>query len=133
MKKMRHVYEPRKLPEVLSVEEVTRLLQSAGSRKYQAALGVAYGAGLRASEVVHLKVPDIDNERMVLHVEQGKGKKDRYAARLVAPGPGAAQTAPRRLAVSGPESGEPDVHPAVESGVSLGAPRRRDRQARVAP
>ncbi len=79
MKKMRHVYEPRKLPEVLSVEEVTRLLQAAGSRKYQAALGVAYGAGLRASEVVHLKVPDIDSERRVLHVEQGKGKKDRYA------------------------------------------------------
>jgi site-specific recombinase XerD len=79
MKKMRHVYEPRKLPEVLSVEEITRLLQAAGSRKYQAALGVAYGAGLRASEVVHLKVPDIDSERMVLRVEQGKGKKDRYA------------------------------------------------------
>jgi len=60
MKKMRHVYEPRKLPEILSCEEVTRLLQGAGSLKYQAALGVAYGAGLRANEVVHLKVTDID-------------------------------------------------------------------------
>ena len=79
MKKMRHVYEPRKLPEVLSLEEVTRLLQAAGSLKYQAALGVAYGAGLRASEVVHLKVSDIDGQRRVIRVEQGKGRKDRYA------------------------------------------------------
>ena len=79
MKKMRHVYEPRTLPEVLSLEEVTRLLQCAGSLKYQAALGVAYGAGLRASEVVHLKVSDIDSQRMVIRVEQGKGRKDRYA------------------------------------------------------
>jgi site-specific recombinase XerD len=63
MKKMRHVYEPRKLPEVLSLEEVTRLLHAAGSLKYQAALGVAYGAGLRASEVVHLKVSGIDGQR----------------------------------------------------------------------
>jgi site-specific recombinase XerD len=79
MKKMRHVYEPRRLPEVLSLEEVTRLLQAAGSLKYQAALGVAYGAGLRASEVVHLKVSDIDSQRMVIRVDQGKGKRDRNA------------------------------------------------------
>jgi len=79
MTKMRHVYEPRKLPLILSLEEVTRLLQSAGSPKYQAALGVAYGAGLRANEVVHLSVGDIDSERMVIRVEQGKGKRDRYA------------------------------------------------------
>jgi site-specific recombinase XerD len=69
MKKMRHVYEPRRLPEILSLEEVTRLLQAAGSLKYQAALGVAYGAGLRASEVVHLNVSDIDSKRMVIRVE----------------------------------------------------------------
>ena len=79
MKRMRHVYEPRKIPVILSLEEVTRLLQSAGSLKYQAALGVAYGAGLRANEVVHLSVGDIDSERMVIRVEQGKGKRDRYA------------------------------------------------------
>ena len=77
--KMRHVYEPRRIPVVLSLDEVTRLLQTAGSLKYQAALGVAYGAGLRASEVVHLTVTDIDSERMVIHAEQGKGKRDRYA------------------------------------------------------
>jgi integrase/recombinase XerD len=79
MKKMRHIYEPRKLPEILSVEEVTRLLDAAGGLKYQAALGVAYGAGLRASEVVHLKATDIDSERMIIRVEQGKGKIDRHA------------------------------------------------------
>ena len=79
MAKMSHVYEPRKLPVVLSLEEVTRLLQAAGGPKYQAALGVAYGAGLRASEVVHLAVSDIDTERRVLRIEEGKGKRDRYA------------------------------------------------------
>jgi site-specific recombinase XerD len=79
LKKVRHVYEPRKLPQILSLEEVTRLLQSAGSLKYQAALGIAYGAGLRANEVVHLKATDIDRERMVIRVEQGKGQRDRQA------------------------------------------------------
>ena len=79
MKRMRHVYEPRKIPVILSLEEVTRLLQSAGGLKYQAALGVAYGAGLRANEVAHLSVGDIDSERMVIRVVQGKGKRDRYA------------------------------------------------------
>ncbi len=79
MTKMSHVYEPRKLPVILSLEEVTRLLQSAGGPKYQAALGVAYVAGLRANEVVHLTTGDIDSERRVIRVEQGKGKRDRYA------------------------------------------------------
>ena len=81
MKKMRHIYEPRRLPEILSIEEITRLLQSAGSLKYQAAFSVAYGAGLRASEIVHLKVTDIDSDsdRMNLRVDQGKGKRDRHA------------------------------------------------------
>ncbi|HYE35650.1 site-specific integrase, partial [Methylocaldum sp.] len=79
LKKIRHVYEPRKLPEILSLEEVTRLLQAAGGLKYQAALGTAYGAGLRANEVVHLKVTDIDSERMIIRVDQGKGQRDRQA------------------------------------------------------
>ena len=79
MRRMRHIYEPRRLPQILSVEEVNRLLQSAGSLKYKAAFGVAYGAGLRAGEVVHLKVTDIDSDRMILRVEQGKGKCDRDA------------------------------------------------------
>jgi site-specific recombinase XerD len=76
---MDRVYEPCKLPIILSIEEVTCLIESAGGLKYKAALSIAYGAGLRASEVVHLKVSDIDSQRMVIRVEQGKGKKDRYA------------------------------------------------------
>ena len=71
------IHEPRKLPVVLSPEEVARLLDAAPSLKYKAALSVAYGAGLRAAEVVSLKVGDIDSERMVIRVEQGKGRKDR--------------------------------------------------------
>ena len=70
---------PRKLPEVLSVEEAARLLEATPSIKYKAALGVAYGAGLRVSEVAHLKVDDIDSTRMLIRVEQGKGRKDRNA------------------------------------------------------
>jgi integrase/recombinase XerD len=73
------VYEPRKLPRVLSPEEVLRLLEAAPSPKHKAALSVAYGAGLRAMEVVALKVSDIDSKRMMLRVEQGKGRKDRFA------------------------------------------------------
>jgi len=72
------IHEPRKLPVVLSPEEVARLLDAAPGLKYQAALSVAYGAGLRAAEVVSLKVSDIDSKRMVIRVEQGKGHKDRY-------------------------------------------------------
>jgi integrase len=78
MVKMCHVYEPRKLPVVLSREEVAQLIESAGNLKYQAALAVAYGASLRASEVVSLKVGDIDSDRMLPRVEQDKGRKDRY-------------------------------------------------------
>jgi integrase/recombinase XerD len=73
------VYEPRKLPRVLSPEEVLRLLEAASSPKHKAALSVAYGAGLRAMEVVALKVSDIDSKRMMIRVEQGKGRKDRLA------------------------------------------------------
>ena len=69
----------RKLPDVLNVEEVGRLLAAAPGIKYRAALGVAYGAGLRVSEVSHLKVDDIDSKRMLIRVEQGKGRKDRNA------------------------------------------------------
>ena len=76
---MSSVREPRKLPVVLSREEVARLIDAAGKPKYQAVLSVAYGAGLRASEVVALKLGDIDSTRMTLRVEQGKGHKDRYA------------------------------------------------------
>ena len=76
--RMPFVREPRKLPVVLSPEEVARFLEAAPGLKYRAALSVAYGAGLRAAEVVSLKVSDIDSTRMVIRVEQGKGRKDRY-------------------------------------------------------
>jgi integrase/recombinase XerD len=76
---MSPVREPRKLPVVLNAGEVEQLIAAAGSLKFRAALSVAYGAGLRASEVVHLKVSDIDSQRMVIRVEQGKGGRDREA------------------------------------------------------
>ncbi len=79
MARMHPVKLPHKLPVVLSPQEVSRLIAAASNVKHQAALSVAYGAGLRASEVIHLKVTDVDSERMTLRVEQGKGRKDRYA------------------------------------------------------
>jgi integrase/recombinase XerD len=79
IKRLTFVAEPRKIPVVLSPEEVARFLEAAPGVKYKAAFSVAYGAGLRVSEVASLKVHDIDSERMLLRVEQGKGRKDRYA------------------------------------------------------
>jgi len=79
MARMQPVHVPRTLPVVLSREEVARLIAAAPSLKYQTALSIAYGTGLRTSEVIALKVSDIDSQRMTLRVEQGKGDKDRYA------------------------------------------------------
>ena len=73
------VFEPRKLPRVLPPEDVLRLLESAPNPKSKAALSVAYGAGLRAMEVVALKITDVDSQRMLIRVEQGKGRRDRFA------------------------------------------------------
>jgi len=73
------VHEPRKVPIVMSPEEVARFLEAAPGPKYKAALSAAYGAGLRVSEVVALKVSDVDSQRMLLRIEQGKGRKDRHA------------------------------------------------------
>ncbi|GAC30170.1 tyrosine-type recombinase/integrase [Brumicola pallidula] len=70
---------PRKLPEILSLEEVKRLIEAAHNLKYRTALSVAYGAGLRISEVVDLEVSDIDSQWMALRIEQGKGSQDRLA------------------------------------------------------
>jgi integrase/recombinase XerD len=78
-KHLSFMHEPRKVPVVLSPEEVARFLEAAPGIKYKAALSVAYGAGLRVSEVVSLKVSDVDSKRMMLRVEQGKGRKDRHA------------------------------------------------------
>jgi site-specific recombinase XerD len=87
--------EPRKLPVVFSVEEVSDILMAAPGPglKYRAALSISYGAGLRAAEVCNLKIGDIvpearlrhdDSERMLIHVEQGKGQKDRKV--MLSPG-----------------------------------------------
>lgn len=73
------VYEPRKLPRILPPDDVLRLLEAAPTPKYKAALSVAYGAGLRAMEVVALKITDIDSQRMLIRIEQGKGRRDRFA------------------------------------------------------
>jgi integrase len=83
MARMQTVYEPRTLPVIMSREEVARLLAAAANLKHQTALAVAYGAGLRASEVINLKVTDIDSQRMTLRIEQGKGRKDRYTNKTV--------------------------------------------------
>ena len=68
-----------RLPVVLSPEEVALLLAHAPGLKYRAALSIAYGCGLRVSEIANLKVADIDSARMLIRVEQGKGRKDRFA------------------------------------------------------
>jgi site-specific recombinase XerD len=70
--------KPLKLPVILSPEEVEHFLECIGSLKHRTLLTVAYAAGLRVSEATHLKVTDIDSQRMVIRVEQGKGQKDRY-------------------------------------------------------
>jgi site-specific recombinase XerD len=69
---------PSKLPEILSREEVERLIEHTSRPMHRALLMTAYGAGLRVNELVHLKVRGIDSQRMSIRVEQGKGGKDRY-------------------------------------------------------
>jgi len=77
--KMQSVRVPHKIPVILSKQEVARLIACAGNIKHQTALALAYATGLRAHEVVSLRVSDIDSQRMTLRVDQGKGGKDRYA------------------------------------------------------
>jgi site-specific recombinase XerD len=79
MAKIRQVRVEQKLPVVLSREEVALLIESAPNLKMKTALTLAYGAGLRAGEVVALKTTDVDGQRMALRIEQAKGRKDRYA------------------------------------------------------
>jgi integrase len=132
---------PRRIPVVLSVEEVMLLLQAASAPKYKAAFATAYGAGLRVSEVVALKVGDIDSERMLLRVEHGKGGKDRHAMlspqllellRLVARGAAAQPAAAGRLAISRPQPGRAAIGPPALPRCPRSRPGRRDHQARLA-
>ena len=96
-RKLVRLAHPRKLPVVLSPDEVARLLNAATCLKHQAALSVAYGAGLRVSEVAALKVGDIDSERMLIRVEQGKGAQGSQRHALAA--------AARRCCASGGRKG----------------------------
>jgi len=73
-----HLKEPQKLPPVLSPDEVKRVLTLATSLKARAMLTLAYGCGLRASEVVRLRAGDIDSEQMIIRIVQSKGRKDRH-------------------------------------------------------
>jgi site-specific recombinase XerD len=77
--KLRRVRVEQRLPVILSREEVARLIEAASNLKMKTALTLAYGAGLRAGEVVALKTRDVDSQRMVLRIEQAKGRRDRYA------------------------------------------------------
>jgi site-specific recombinase XerC len=140
---------PRRIPAVLSVEEVTLLLQAASAPKYKAAFALAYGAGLRVSEVVALKVGDIDSKRMLLRVERGKGGKSlpsrkrgpprhavaaaaRTFACLVARGAAAQPVVAGRLAISRPQPGRAALGPPALPRCPRRRPGRRDQQARLA-
>jgi len=70
--------KPQTLPVVLSREEVTQFLEAVRTVKQRTILTVCYAAGLRIAEATHLKITDIDSQRMVIRVDQGKGRKDRY-------------------------------------------------------
>lgn len=125
--------EPRKLPLVFSVEEVSDILMAApGPRlKYRAALSISYGAGLRAAEVCNLKIGDIvpearlchdDSDRMLIHVELGKGQKDRKV--MLSPGllellrAWWREARPEGWLFSGQAQDQPAVAVTVEPGVS---------------
>ena len=121
------VHKPRKAPVVLNQDEVVRLFEAAPGIKCKAAFGVAYGAGLRVSEVVALKVSDIDGKRMTLRVEQGKGQRDRYV--LLSPQllewlrEWRRAARPRGWLFPGPEPDQPDERPSAR-------PRRARRSSR---
>lgn len=70
--------QPQKLPQILSREEIVALIENTANLKHCAILMAAYGAGLRLNEICHLRVADVDSDRMTIRVEQGKGAKDRY-------------------------------------------------------
>jgi integrase len=144
--KLKTVPVPRKLPVVLSREEVARLLQATSSLKYKAAFSIAYGAGLRINEVTTLKISDIDGERKTLHVEQGtKSRRFRRGAQrplrlaltrvagcstpLVEGRPRQRPVAEWWLVVSRTEPGQSDQQPPVISRHYCRRSRCRDRQA----
>src|ERR1700746_3186028 len=72
-----HLREPQKIPQVISADEARRLLAVADCLRTRLLLSLAYGCGLRASEVIRLKVKHIDSAQKIIRIEQGKGRKDR--------------------------------------------------------
>lgn len=130
------IHEPRKLPVVLSPEEVARLLDAAPGLKYKAALSVAYGAGLRATEVVSLKAPRHRQQADDHPRRAGQGRQgpQRYAfACSTRPAAGLVEGgASTGLAVPGPRSGPADDHAPAQSRLSRRCADGGDQQARLA-
>ena len=126
--------EPEKLPAVMSAEEVVRFLEAVEGFRNRVALATAYAAGLRVREVTRLKVASIDSTRMLIHVEMGKGGKERYAmlsprlleisARLLAAG------ATKPVAVPGPRARRSCEHGRFARRLPQGATASQDRQTR---
>lgn len=79
VRRLKSISLPRKIPVILTPEEVHQLIDATDKLKYKTMFALGYGAGLRVKEICHLKVNDIDSKRMVIRIDQGKGKKDRYA------------------------------------------------------
>ncbi|MGQ9820137.1 MAG: site-specific tyrosine recombinase/integron integrase [Candidatus Kapaibacteriales bacterium] len=75
---LRQIKREKKLPEVLSVDEVKKVIESLDNIKHRAIISLIYSCGLRISECINLKIADIDSSRMLIRINQGKGKKDRY-------------------------------------------------------
>ena len=126
---------PRKLPTVLSPEEVARLIESARNLMHRTMLMTLYATGLRRTELCHLKVTDIDSERMVIHVHQGKGSRDRDAGagpqhHVHAAGVGGVHRTEQLRRVQLACDGHAGPHAAPGE---LGDPRRHARQAQLAP
>lgn len=138
-RKLVRVRHPRKLPVVLSRDEVARLLNATTCIKHQAALSIAYGAGLRVAEVSMLKIGDVDNERMLLRVERGKGgryrnamlsaRSARPAAPVVEDRPSAGRGPSRWMAVPRAAFPQADQHPATPPDRRRGGAGGRHHQA----
>lgn len=112
--------EPQKLPDILSPSEVERIIKATINIKYRTILILVYGAGLRAAEVASLRVNDIDSERSVIHIRQGKGKKDRYV--LLSPSMlSALRTYWKQCRVKMPKASHQDENALIFIGQSGGA------------